>query len=79
MVKHQTEKYGWDFSYIGANQDAITVGASMGFAASKSMSYNANASATRAVFAATTAYVSSTRMGVNAEFSDEDRVRAKAS
>jgi hypothetical protein len=30
MVKHQTEAYKWDFAYIGANQDAWAVGATMG-------------------------------------------------
>jgi len=29
-VKHQEEKYAWQFIYLGANQDAITEGADMG-------------------------------------------------
>ena len=29
-VKHQTEKYGWCFVFIGANQDAIATAANMG-------------------------------------------------
>ncbi len=40
MIKHQTDKYNWDFVYIGANQDAIAVGTTLGYNASKSMTYN---------------------------------------
>lgn len=31
MVKHQTDKYNWQFVYIGANQDAVAVGTQMSF------------------------------------------------
>jgi len=30
MVNHQRDKYGWEFIYLGANQDAIKVGQSIG-------------------------------------------------
>ena len=30
MVDHQTEKYGWGFLFLGANMDAVAVGASFG-------------------------------------------------
>jgi hypothetical protein len=39
MVKHQTEVYKWEFSYIGANQDSWTVGASYGFTGSSTLNY----------------------------------------
>jgi hypothetical protein len=42
MIKHQEEKYNWKFIYLGANQDAVQVGAAMGFAAGNSMSFTAN-------------------------------------
>ncbi len=42
MVKHQTEKYSWDFIYIGANQDAVLVGGSIGIIAGKSATYSLN-------------------------------------
>lgn len=38
LVKQQTDA-GWTFLYLGANQDAIAVGASVGIAAANSMSY----------------------------------------
>jgi Mg-chelatase subunit ChlD len=30
MIKHQTDKYNWDFLYLGANQDAFNAGGSIG-------------------------------------------------
>ena len=40
MVKHQTDKYNWGFVYLGANQDAIAVGGSIGISLGNSMTYN---------------------------------------
>lgn len=50
MVNHQKDKYSWEFVFIGANQDAITAGASIGVAASNSYSYSANAVGTKQLF-----------------------------
>lgn len=47
MIEHQSEKYSWDFIYLGANQDAIKVGNSLGIATSDSMTYAATSSGTR--------------------------------
>ena len=41
-VEHQTNKYNWQFTYIGANQDAILVGNTLGIDAIKCMSYSAD-------------------------------------
>lgn len=41
MTKHQTEKYGWEFIYLGANQDAIAEGAKFGMVAGQAASYDA--------------------------------------
>ena len=40
MIKHQTEKYGWQFTYLGANQDSFAVGSSLGIDAGKISNYN---------------------------------------
>jgi hypothetical protein len=42
MITHQKEKYLWEFIFIGANQDAIATGATLGINAKSSMSYTAN-------------------------------------
>jgi hypothetical protein len=78
LVQHQREKYGWDFIYLGANQDAIKVAASMNIPASYAMNYSvgdpANVGAT---FAATSNLVrgvrASSRGVVTQGFSLEDR------
>jgi hypothetical protein len=39
-ITHQTEKYGWDFTYLGANQDAVLVAQTMGIAAGSALTWN---------------------------------------
>ncbi len=39
LVEEQEEKYDWTISYLGANQDAIEVGARMGVARERSLTY----------------------------------------
>ena len=48
MIEHQEQAYGWSFLYMGANQDAIEVGASIGVRHERSMTY-AGARATAAM------------------------------
>lgn len=45
MIKHQSIVYNWEFMYLGANQDAIQVGATFGISAQRSMSYGVTADA----------------------------------
>ena len=40
LIEQQSTRYGWQFLYLGADQDAIEEGAKMGFAAGKSMTYS---------------------------------------
>jgi hypothetical protein len=40
LIEQQSTEYGWQFLYLGADQDAIEEGAKMGFAAGKSMRYS---------------------------------------
>ena len=42
MVKHQTSKYSWIFTYLGSNQDAIFTGATLGIAAAHCANYSDN-------------------------------------
>lgn len=39
LIEHQTRVYGWQFMYLGADQDAIEEGAKMGFARADSLAY----------------------------------------
>ncbi len=39
LIEHQEQVYGWSFLYMGANQDAIEVGASIGVRHDRAMTY----------------------------------------
>ncbi len=59
LVEQQTAAYGWQFLYMGADQDAIEVGTSMGISAEHAVTYG-RGSVDR-VMAATSAKVASLR------------------
>lgn len=77
LVKQQREQYGWTFIYLGANQDAIQVGASMGFAVGQTITYDATREGTQSVYASTSSIVRGARKGGRTSFSDADRAAAK--
>ena len=39
LVEQQTSQWGWQFMYLGADQDAVEVGTSLGVPAAQSMTY----------------------------------------
>ncbi len=59
LIEQQTSTYAWEFLYMGADQDAIEVGASLGVPANRSVTYSRAASG-RAM-AATSAMVGRVR------------------
>ncbi len=50
MVKLQTDEYNWEFVYIGANQDALETGASVGIMASNSLNYCSTPDGTHSMY-----------------------------
>ena len=38
-VKRQTDRYSWEFTFLGANQDAVIEGVNLGFDLNKSMTF----------------------------------------
>ena len=42
LIEQQTRDYGWEFTYMGADQDAIEVGMSVGISADSSITYARN-------------------------------------
>lgn len=52
MVKHQTEKYNWEFIFMGANIDSFSEGGSMGFSINTTSNYDASSIGTRSVYTA---------------------------
>jgi uncharacterized protein YegL len=78
MISHQKEKYGWDFIFIGANQDAITSARAIGISADAALTYAANAKGTEEAFGSVADKVSAyRRSNVKAalNFDDEDRAK----
>lgn len=61
MIKEQTEKYNWDFVFLGANQDAIKTGSILGIKGGMSMTYSSNTAGTNAVFDSVATKMSSYR------------------
>lgn len=76
MIGHQSEKYKWEFVYIGANQDAITVGKDLGINPNASLSYAANTRGTKSAFASLNSGLKQFRsasIGATYSFSNSDR------
>ena len=76
LVTERTEKDDWHFIYLGANQDAIAVGCSLGVPISSSISYDASAGGTRAMYANVSRSVRTRRRGASLEkcaFTDNER------
>lgn len=62
MIERQTTVYGWQFLYLGADQDAIEVGASIGVSSANSMTYSRGRVAS--AMAATSANIGRARAAV---------------
>jgi hypothetical protein len=79
MITHQRDKYKWEFVFLGANQDAIQVGGSIGVGAANSMTYAANAVGTAQAFASTGKNLRSMRAGGQSTmaYSQDDRDEQK--
>lgn len=50
MVKHQTEKYDWQFIFLGANIDAVSTAEGFGISGQFASNYTANTMGTRSVY-----------------------------
>jgi hypothetical protein len=76
MVEHQEAVYGWNVMYLGANQDAIEVGAELGIRRGSSLTYTADAHGTRLAVRGASVYVSDVAAGRQAAFTDVQRREA---
>jgi uncharacterized protein YegL len=45
-IRHQQEKYAWEFVFLAANQDAVATGAGLSIPATDSLSFSATSSGT---------------------------------
>lgn len=72
MVKHQREKYAWEFVFLGANQDAIAVGASIGVSVANTMTYASNSAGVASAYTAMASNLTSFRSGSKKAMDFED-------
>jgi len=79
MIKHQSEVYSWEFIYLGANQDAIAVGAAMGIAPTRSMNFATSAAGQSSTYTTVGAKLASYRSTNDAsvlDFTEEERTKS---
>jgi hypothetical protein len=84
MIQHQSIVYKWEFLYLGANQDAIAVGASFGVSAARSMSYGTSKGALDATYGMLASKTMAFRSALNdiqcsaaLDFTEEERKSAE--
>lgn len=63
----------WEFLFLGANQDAVLTAQSFGIRAGSALTYSATEDGITHSVAAASGYITATRSGLEASFSDEDR------
>jgi uncharacterized protein YegL len=63
MITHQREKYSWEFVFLGADQNAIQEGMSLGVTAHNSMAYVADSVGIYSNYATISSNISSYRSG----------------
>lgn len=80
LVRQQTEQYGWQFAYIGANQDAFAQGRAMHVNTTSIMNYRATSAGTQSAWtasaAAATRYVGGQSASIT--YTDEEREAAQS-
>lgn len=72
MITEQTDVWKWEFTFLGANQNAILTAKDLGIQPQSSISYAANARGTANVMRSLNHSISNSRMGQNLGFSQAD-------
>lgn len=80
-ISRQRDQYGWEFMFLGANQDALMEARQYGIPAAAAMTYDSNSVGTSNAYAAASSNVSSLRGGRigNIQFTEEERQAASKS
>ena len=61
MIKHQTNGHGWEFIFLGANMDAVTVANNIGISYDRAVSYDWTSMGTDALYSTVTAAACATK------------------
>lgn len=64
MIEKRKEKDGWEFLFVGANMDAVSVASRVGISADRTANYCSDAMGTRTVFEALSAPIKQMRCGM---------------
>ena len=63
MVKHEQEKYGWEFLFLGANMDAISAARTFGIREDRAVRYECDSAGTGLNFAVVSETIGRVRRG----------------
>lgn len=61
MIKHQRDKYSWEFVFMGADQDAVLAATKLGMMRGNALNYSNTSSGIRGMYAAASAGLNSYR------------------
>lgn len=67
---------GWEFLFLGANQDAVFTAQQFGISKGSALTYEATAEGIAESINATTRYLGATRSGLKTEFTEEERAKS---
>ena len=73
MVREQTEKWGWTFLFLAANQDAVAEGGKYGVPGAQSATYSHDAPGAQSAFGSTSAAITRARSGRGTAFTEAER------
>jgi len=81
LITRQRELYGWEFSYIGANQDSFAEAGRIGVPQASTMDYAATTRGTQSAWAGASASAGRYAGGhsANLHYTDEERTASKGS
>lgn len=78
LIGNQREKYGWDFTFIGANQDAVLTAKTLNISEDSAITFEASSAGVDAVLRGMSGYVAASRAGAPAAYSEEVRAQSMA-
>jgi hypothetical protein len=76
LITQQREGFAWEFLFLGAGQDAVTIGSGIGIPSHAALRYASSGQGTAAAVAAASAYVGRARAGARPDFTEAERAAA---
>lgn len=78
QVEYRRKEFGWEFLFIGANQDAALTAASMGMDEDRSLNMSHSGEGTRAAYESTSDRITQARQeGTTGTYKEEDRKKQR--